>query len=203
MRHFLLFCILIVGITATIVPSAQGSDLDFLRNLKQDNYGERATRLDVKHISDQEVENYVSGLLANLFNIDGGMIEVIIEEQKRDFDETGLNNLIAFFKEYDLVRLNTEYYTTISTIITQQPVILNQAPLDGSYRWLVEATIMISLHNNNTESAKYSKAQRDKLFEDLKMNKKEYVVQLQVRRDPQSTNNDQILIEHFAATLME
>lgn len=202
MHRFLLFCLTLSCLLLTPYAT-HASDLDFLRSLKQDNYGEKQPSLDTKHISDQEVEVFVSNRLPNLLNIEGGMIEAVVEENSVDFDQAGLDSFIAFLKNNNLVSLNTEYYTTISTIITQQPVVLNQAPLDGTYRWLVEATVLISLHNNNTESAKYSQAQRDKLFEDLKLNKKEYTIQMQIRRDPASTNEHQIFIEHFAAELIE
>ncbi len=196
---FFFFCLLI----ATNLPSTAKADLDFLRSLKTDNYGEKALSYDQKHISDQELLSFVSDHVAELFNIEGGMIEAVIKAQKPHFDDNGLKHFINFLKRENLSSLNTQYYTTISTIITEQPILLNQAPLDGSYRWLVETTIMISLHNNNTEAAKYSSAQKEKLFKDLKLNKKEYIIQMQIRRDPTATNPHQILIEDFIATLKQ
>lgn len=187
-------------------PDIQGllSDLDTVNELPANR-----VPLDEKHISNEELIVYVRESAANLLNFHAGELEVVFDQNLEMFNDDGLSGYISFLRESGLYEKNMQDYKHITSIILDDPIILNQASLNGAYRWLTEIPILISFHDETIAKQGIgvlspNPGKQERYLQTLKENKKKYVLQIQIRRVLKTRNNPRDLaIEIFKAVPLE
>lgn len=182
-------------------PSAEQTaddTFDFLRGIKESNdIPANNTPLDQKHISDQELVDFIRLHLTTLFNAEGGQLQNIINEKRPIFTPEGFAQYEQFLADTGLYDLNMKYYKNFSSILVSPPAILNDQPLNGLYKWLVSCPILVSVYDGNTQAAKINEAQRDRMLDSMENNKQTYMLQLQITRLATDNNTrENIAIEN-------
>ena len=180
-------------------PAAPTSEetFDFLRGIKQSNdIPANNTPLAQKHISDQELVDFIRLHLTTLFNAEGGQLQNIIAEKQHIFTAEGFTEYQQFLRDTGLYDLNMKYYKNFSSILVSPPAIINDQPLNGYYKWLVSCPILVSVYDGNTQAAKTSEAQRDRMLASMENNKQTYMLQLQITRlETDNNTRENIAIE--------
>lgn len=157
-----------------------------------------------KHISDQEIIYFVKTKLADIMTFDAGQMDINLNQSAPLFTVDGYNEFTNFLQQSGLYDLNMQNNNAVTSIIVDDPVILNQASMASGYRWLLEAIVLTSPHDTRFRTSGFGslitnpEAQKKHLKE-LNKTKRKYVVQVQLTRIPKNNKtNINVAFELFS-----
>ncbi len=183
-------------------PPDESSITSFMNNLKPiDSLLSNAVPLDEKHITNGEVQEFVMLRMAEILNIEAGLIDGLLRDQsKLPFTGAGMDHFGNFLLTSQLYAANKNEYKNISSVFLGQANIVNEGSVDGYYKWLVDVRVLISLYEGNMDTARGNDRQRRVLLKSMFDNKKKYLFSVQITRIPQTTPSaDHIAIDFLEA----
>tara|TARA_Y100001934_G_scaffold11244_2_gene14350 strand:- start:230 stop:880 length:651 start_codon:yes stop_codon:yes gene_type:complete len=165
--------------------------------------------LDQKHVSDEEISAFVKKELAEILTFPANGIDQKLRSRSNFFTVEGYGEFTTFLQASGLYELNTAQNKTITSIIVDDPVILNEASVGGAYRWLMEAIVLTSPHSSNFKTSGFNDYVFDpnaqtKHLDILTQTKRKYLIQIQLMRIAQNNGTEHgLAIEVFSASEFE
>lgn len=155
--------------------------VDVSEGLPENNLG-----LDKPHRTDAEIINWLMIKIPESLSLSP---DETIEQQnvrRAYFSTKGWQQLNSFLQKEGLNRYldSKKYY--IRGFMDSVPILINEGPLSGQYRWLFEAPVMISAIDKDL---------RD--YQDEEANQKHFVIKIQVGRTSNEDADNGIIIERW------
>ena len=146
-----------------------------------------ATPLDQRHRPNMEVSKWVQKIVPLLLTYQSGSYELEYADKVKNFSKVGAEEYVAFLHGKNIVEtLKTGRYN-VSGIVQNYPVIVNEGPVDGRYRWLFQVDVLVTYLDNSM--TRYSNSKEDDIIT------QEFVLTTQFGRVRGVDNEHGLLIE--------
>lgn len=144
--------------------------------------------LNVSHRATREIGEWLMEIISESMTIEADKYQENMTKAAANFDEAGFREFQAFLVESGIIEaLNSKKYN-VRTFVQRHPIGLNEAAVEGRYRWLFEVTFMTSYMERGKENYKKNKA--------VPVNQN-ISIRLQVGRSDKSRNEHGVLIESW------
>ncbi len=147
------------------------------------------TPLHLRHRTNDIITSWVQITIPEMITYKAKSYNKEYRDKIKYFDRIGLAEYIKFLKERNFITtLKTGRYD-ISGFIKNYPIILNEGAIDGRYRWLYQANIMLTYIQSGTRD--YSNIKQEDAIT------QEFILTFQIGRSRQATNEHGLLIESW------
>lgn len=106
------------------------------------------------------------------------------------FSKTGADEYVQFLNKYNFLTTLKSGRYDISGFLQDYPVVLNEGPVDGRYRWLYQTNVMVTYIKSGTSDYK-------QIGEDEAISK-EYTLTIQFGRSDTSFNPHGLLVDNWS-----
>lgn len=107
------------------------------------------TELSVPHRATKEISEWGVTQVSEVLTFEGGDYRTKLEQNKVFFDQAGYQQYLAFLTENNITKVLDSGKFHMRSFVRQTPLLLNEGPVDGRYRWLYEIPMMISYMEPN------------------------------------------------------
>lgn len=142
--------------------------------------------LDRAHKDNEEVGDWAMMTLGESLTFTKPDMQSGLAPTAKYFDAAGRAQYLAFLKDSGIETTLANGKYRMHAFVQEQPLMLNQGGIDGRYRWLVEAPVMVSFIDRSVKDYKSA----------TPVNKK-YVFILQIGRMPPKDGHSAVVIERF------
>ncbi len=111
-------------------------------------------------------------------------------EKIQHFSKSGADEYIQFLKDYNFLTTLKSGKYDISGFLQDYPIVLNEGPIDGRYRWLYQANFMVTYIKSGVSN-----------YKELNENdaiSKEYTLTIQFGRTEDAPNDHDLLVESWS-----
>ncbi|HBR69032.1 MAG TPA: hypothetical protein DEA55_06625 [Rhodospirillaceae bacterium] len=144
--------------------------------------------LNVSHRATREIGEWLMEVVSESMTFEADKYQQQMAEVATNFDEAGFKEFQTFLVESGIIEaLNSQKYN-VRSFVQRSPIGLNEAAVDGRYRWLFEITFMTSYMERGKENYKKNKV--------VPVNQN-IIVKLQVGRSDKARNEHGVLIESW------
>lgn len=211
-KHYVFFLVLGVFLVAS-VPMAQAGWFDFLNPRAQNKElkpsqtllapfadqdavieeldptknAELSVPLDQRHRPNAEIARWVLQLVPTVLTYNSDRYEKEYVEAIKNFSKVGAQEYVKFLQDRNIVKtLRTGRYN-VTGIVQGYPVIINEGPVEGRYRWLIQVEVLVTYLDKRMK--KFDR------IDDGEMITQEFVLTLQLGRVRGVDNPHGLLIE--------
>ena len=164
-----------------------------IEELDASGNAENQTPLHLKHRTNFVITQWVQHNIPNMLSYTGANYEDEYRKKVKNFSDVGTAEYLKFLQDKNfLTTLKTGRYD-VAGFIQDYPVILNEGPVDGRFRWLYQVNIMVTYVDSNFDGYKKNKAKEGESIT------QEFVVTFQMGRDRTIGNEHGIAIETWSA----
>lgn len=147
--------------------------------------GDATTPLHLRHRTSDVIIRWIQMTVPSLLSYKGATYEADYGQKIKDMSKVGAREYVQFLNNFNyLTTLKTGRYD-VNGFIENYPIILNEGAIDGHYRWLFQADVMVTFVDSDLSP-------QNRLAEQIT---KEYTITFQVGRSAMSENEHGILIE--------
>lgn len=145
--------------------------------------------MDRPHYNESEVSTWVMRAASEVMNYHADDYKQRLEENKKYFTSGGYEQYKAFLTEQGILTALESGRYTVRSFVESDPLLLNEGPVSGYYRWLFEVPVMLSRLDSNAQGYKDA--------DPLNMN---FVLVVQLGRVPAGQGEDDkgVLIERWS-----
>ena len=148
---------------------------------------ELAQPLDQRHRPNTVIAQWVQMIVPALVTYNSGDYEQEYAEKIKSFSKVGAEEYVAFLQSKSIIKtLKTGRYN-VSGIVQDYPIVINEGPVDGRYRWLMQVNVLVTYLDGNM--TRYSRAQEGDTIT------QEFVLTMQLGRVRGADNEHGLLIE--------
>lgn len=147
------------------------------------------TPLDERHRTNRVITNWLQEFLPTLLTFSSENYQRSIREALINFTAVGGEEYRTFLEQTNIIKtLQTGRYS-VTGVINDFPVVMNEGAIDGRYRWLYQTGVMITFYDQNIETARPN-SEREAIT-------LEYTLTFQVGRYRESPNEHGLYIESW------
>lgn len=108
------------------------------------------------------------------------------------FDKDGHNLYIKFLQEQSIFKVLKSDRYFMRSIIQEQPLLINQGPVEGRYRWLFEVPVMLSFMDRGVQDYKNAKPINQNM-----------ILTIQIGRTDFAPNEHKVIIERWSGKSLD
>ncbi len=164
-----------------------------IEDLDASGNARNATPLELRHRPNDVITTWVQGTVPLLISYKIGEGDIEYRKKSRNFSMVGSKEYLAFLTDRNFFKVLDTGRFDIQGFIQDTPIIVNEGAVDGSYKWLYRCNIMVTYLEKGTDY----KADFQKKGE-VDVVSQEYVLQFQIGRSHDATNENGILIETWS-----
>lgn len=110
----------------------------------EDGLPENSTPLHIRHRPSADVAKWIENVLPDLMSYEADHYKDQYKQKVLLFNETSKAEYLKFLKESNFIKtLETGRYD-INSFVEEIPLIMNEADVEGRYRWLYKTRIMVT-----------------------------------------------------------
>lgn len=148
---------------------------------------ELAVPIDQRHRPNVEISRWVQQIVPTVLTYSSDSYEEEYAEKIKNFSKVGAQEFVKFLQKRNIVKtLRTGRYN-VSGIVQGYPIIINEGPVDGRYRWLLQVEVLVTYIDNRVR--KISRAKEGDMIS------QEFVLTMQLGRVRGVDNMHGVLIE--------
>ena len=115
-----------------------------IEELDSEGNVESTSPLDIRHRPNSIITKWVLKVVPMLLTYKTDTYEAEYGDKVSSFSKVGVNEYVKFLQEKNILKtLKTGRYD-VTGIIQDYPVVINEGPVDGSYRWLYQMNVMVT-----------------------------------------------------------
>lgn len=155
---------------------------------------ENATPIHLSHRSDAAISEWVRKVIPDLLSYDADTYKKQYKVKSESFDKAGNAEYVKFLQDQNIIKsLSTGKYD-VRCFVRDVPILMNEGPVGGRYRWLFQAKVMLSFIPKGLSDYKTVK--------DSDTITQEMVINLQAGRVPDVENEHGLLIEAWDGKIL-
>lgn len=140
------------------------------------------TPLNQPHIAKEEVIDWTITTITDILTVGAGGLTQKLEDNKYKFTDEGFEDLITFIRTNRITNANLIDKRDISVINAKKPAVVNEAEVQGIYRWLVSIALIVSSADPTLAASTNTIEARRKLMNEMAKNNAEHILQIQIVR---------------------
>lgn len=153
------------------------------------------TPLQMRHRPSADIAKWLETQIPDLFSYDSKNYKEQYKEKIKNLDTAGKAEYLKFLQDNNFLKtLDTGRYD-VKTFIEDVPIVVNEGPVEGSYRWLFQLDVMVTYVQSGAD---YTKGLKDDQIINQKMN-----IFVQVGRVKGAKNEHGVLIETISGKLVK
>lgn len=150
----------------------------------------QSTPLEQRHRPNGIITKWVQDTVPMMLSYNAATYENEYAEKATAFNKAGATEYVAFLQAKNIVKtLKTGGYN-VSGIVKGYPIVVNEGPVDGRYRWLYQIDVMVTYLDSGL--TKYSNEKEGDTIT------QEYSITMQVGRSREANNEHGLLIETWS-----
>lgn len=110
---------------------------------------ENETSLEYPHRNAAQIGEWVVIAVSEAMTFEKQNYQQSINESSRHFSESGKQQYLTFLQDNSILRVLESGKFHIRSFVQETPVLLNEGPVEGRYRWLYEVPVMASYMDRN------------------------------------------------------
>lgn len=142
--------------------------------------------LDTPHRHHDNIADWLINASSEMFSIEADTYEEHLEFLATGLNETALQQYQDFIRQSRILETLRTRNLVVRGVVTERPTLLNQAPLQGRYRWLFEVPVLLTF----TPPSGVNLTTSDPVTQNI-------IVTLQVGRMPLGEGLEELMIENI------
>lgn len=156
------------------------------------------TPLDQRHRTNKAITDWLQEIVPALLTYNPQGYVRDIKKISVNFTKVGEQEYLAFLRDSNIAKtLETGRYS-VTGVIKEYPIVMNEGAIDGRYRWLYQTTVMVTYFDQS--------AAGDDIYDNdsttVQAITKEYVLTFQIGRYRESPNEHGIYFESWSSKMV-
>ncbi len=105
---------------------------------------ENSTPLDQPHRDGKEISEWVTTAISEALTFDQQSYEPVLVANAKLFTADGNKQYVTFLTDNNIIKVLQSKKFYVRSFVLDAPLLLNEAPVGGTYRWLYEVPVMLS-----------------------------------------------------------
>ncbi|MCF8495210.1 MAG: DotI/IcmL family type IV secretion protein [Alphaproteobacteria bacterium] len=143
--------------------------------------------LENAHRTREEIGQWLMMSVSETLTFDEYEFGDVPKTNRRFFDESGFRFYRDFLEDQSILKVLRSGKFHMRSIIQEHPLLLNEGPVDGRYRWLFEVPVLLSFIDKNARDYKQTQPINQMM-----------ILTVQIGRSDDSPNEHKILIERWS-----
>lgn len=147
--------------------------------------------LALPHRSDAEISLWITQVISDALSFEKGTYEENQDHHRQYFVTQGWNRYIAFMQKMNMPNIVDSRQYRIISFVDGNPLLINRAEVNGSYKWAYEVPVMIT-YMKSSDPADYTKIIASPQTQRLN-------ITVQIGRQPLSEDTEGLRVEEWIA----
>ena len=143
--------------------------------------------MDKPHRASSVISEWIVTAVSEIMTFDDGKVGRTYKDTASHFEKRGREQYVAFLKEVKIDNVLKSGKYKIRSYVNDAPLLLNEGPVSGRYRWLYEVPLMLSYLKLDVAD-----------YKDAEPVNQQVVLRVQVGRSPDAQNDMGISIERLS-----
>lgn len=161
-----------------------------IQNLDASGQGKQMTPLHLRHRTNNVITLWVQQTLPILLSYKTDRYNQQYAQKAQTFSDAGVAEYVQFLNKHNFVTTLKSGQYDITGFVQDYPVVMNEGPIDGRYRWLYQTEIMVTYIKSGTND--YNELDASDAIS------KSYTLTFQLGRTDRAKNEHGVLIESWS-----
>lgn len=147
-----------------------------------------AIPLERRHRNASQISEWLMTSTSEIMSFKGGPMQKQLAEKRPYFSPSGYQAFLDLLRQNNVLSALEGENVQVNTYVENMPLLLNEGPLEGRYRWLYEVPVVMTFLDRGTRTYKDAQPVNTKM-----------ILKIQVGRVSESENEHNILVERISA----